>query len=211
MVAQAYSLIIQSLARYHSPISWEFYTVWQADDKKNSEQKRYLFKIAELFHIIFLNWLVFHYYLAPSEVYLLDWNTQPENYPMMKLPKSQVLHRPHLNSKIVCQENNSLSEVIWTLFDLIIQKRKAMGRVCLSKGILTLVTMRAAPSPFIASPRSAWVITSIPVVVCHQFRHPSDERGAQTSVSSISSPCRSWSVKLNVSMSMKLVLVFRLI
>ena len=146
MVAQAYSLIIQSLARYHSPISWEFYTVWQADDKKNSEQKRYLFKIAELFHIIFLNWLVFHYYLAPSEVYLLDWNTQPENYPMMKLPKSQVLHRPHLNSKIVCQENNSLSEVIWTLFDLIIQKRKAMGRVCLGKGILTLVTMRAAPS-----------------------------------------------------------------
>ena len=130
-------------------------------------------------HIIFLNWLIVHYHLAPSEVYLLDWNTQPENDPMMKLPKSQVLHRPHLNSS---QEINYLSAVIWTLFDLIIQKRKAMGRVCLSKDILTLVTMRAAPSPFIASPRSAWVITSMPVVVCHQFRHPSDERGAQTSV-----------------------------
>ena len=61
--------------------------------------------------------------------------------------KSNVSPYP-LNSS---QEINSLSVVIQTLFDLIIQKRKAMGRVCLSKGILTLVTMRAAPSPFIAS------------------------------------------------------------
>ena len=117
--------------------------------KKDSEQKIYLVKKAD--HISKLidsslppctQWSL----LVGLKYTAWEWSA------MMNLPKSQVLHRPHLNSKIVCQENNSLSEVIWTLFDLIIQKRKAMGRVCLGKGILTLVTMRAAPSPFIASP-----------------------------------------------------------
>ena len=60
VVAQAYSLIIQSLARYFTLFNGNFTLCDMQMTNKDSEQKRYLFKIAELFHMIFLNWLVVH-------------------------------------------------------------------------------------------------------------------------------------------------------